>query len=102
MTVVAFTGLGVMGAPMAENLLKAGFDVVGYGRRAETAERILAAGGCSASTVAEAVEGADVAITMLPDSPQVEEVALGPHGVLDHANNGLIYIDSSTISPEVS
>ena len=87
---------------MAENLLKAGFEVVGYGRRPESADRIVAAGGHSARTVAEAVEGADVVITMLPDSPQVEEVALGANGVLDHANNGLIYIDSSTISPEVS
>ena len=66
MTTVGFIGLGVMGAPMAANLVKAGYSIVGYNRHPEPIERLAAAGGWGASGVAEAVAGADVAITMHP------------------------------------
>ena len=102
MTTVAFVGLGIMGGPMAANLVKAGYTVVGYNRRPEPIERLVAAGGHGASSVAEAVAGADVVITMLPDSPDVESVTLGEDGVFANAKSGLLYIDCSTIRPDVS
>ena len=87
---------------MAANLVKAGYTVVGYNRRPEPIERLVAAGGHGASSVAEAVAGADVVITMLPDSPDVESVALGEDGVFANAKSGLLYIDCSTIRPDVA
>ena len=102
MTTVAFVGLGIMGGPMAANLVKAGYTVVGYNRRPEPIERLVAAGGHGASSVAQAVAGADVVITMLPDSPDVESVARGEDGVFANAKPGLLYIDCSTIRPDVA
>jgi len=102
MTTMGFIGLGIMGGPMAANLVKAGHAVVGYNRRPEPIERLVAAGGRGASNVAEAVAGADVVITMLPDSPDVQSVALGEDGVFANAKPGLLYIDGSTIRPAVS
>ena len=102
MTTVAFVGLGIMGGPMAANLVKAGYTVVGYNRRPEPIERLVAAGGHGASSVTEAVAGADIVITMLPDSPDVENVTLGEDGVFANAKSGLLYIDCSTIRPDVS
>jgi 2-hydroxy-3-oxopropionate reductase len=87
---------------MAANLVKGGYDVVGYNRSAAGIAKLVAAGGRSASNVAEAVRGADVVVTMLPDSPQVEEVALGHDGILANSRPGLLYIDASTIAPAVS
>jgi 2-hydroxy-3-oxopropionate reductase len=102
MTTVGFIGLGIMGAPMAINLVKAGHEVVGYNLHPEPIERLVAAGGRGAGDVAEAVAGADIVITMLPDSPDVEGVALGENGVFANADAGLLYIDASTIRPDVS
>jgi len=102
MKTIGFIGLGVMGAPMAENLVKAGFDVVGYTRRASGVDRLAAAGGRRATSVAEATRGADVVITMLPDTPEVSEVVLGDGGVLAHSAPGLLLIDMSTISPQTA
>jgi 2-hydroxy-3-oxopropionate reductase len=99
---IAFVGLGIMGSPMAAHLVRAGYTVVGYDVSAERLAALAAIGGKTASSVAEAVAGADVAITMLPDSPQVEEVAFGEYGLLAHAKPGLLYIDASTIKPETS
>ena len=99
---VAFIGLGIMGRPMAANLVKAGFDVAGYSRRRESAEELLAAGGRWAPSVAGAVRDADAVITMLPDSPDVEAVALGPDGIVGHAPSGALYIDMSSIRPDVA
>jgi 2-hydroxy-3-oxopropionate reductase len=99
---VAFVGLGVMGRPMAANLVKAGFDVAGHSRRRESAEDLLAVGGRWAPSVAAAVRDADAVITMLPDSPDVEAVALGPDGVVSHAPSGALYIDMSSIRPDVA
>jgi len=96
---VGFVGLGIMGGPMAANLVAAGYDVTGYDVSAERVAGLIARGGKGAAGVAEAVAGADVVITMLPDSPQVEQVA--PE-IVEHARPGLLYLDMSTIRPETS
>src|SRR5262249_25160279 len=100
MTVVGFIGLGIMGRPMAVNLVRAGFDVVGYSRRPESARELVAAGGRAAESVAGCVAGADVVITMLPGSPDVEQVVLGEDGVLAHVSSGTLLIDMSTVRPQ--
>ncbi len=99
---IAFIGLGIMGLPMAKNLVKAGFTVRGYNRSPQKAQDLAAAGGQAASTVAEAVDGADVIITMVPDSPDVEAVLTGEDGVLANAKSGAYWIDFSTIRPDVA
>jgi len=102
MTTIAFIGLGIMGAPMAENLVTAGFDVVGFNRSQPAMDRLAAAGGRSASSVADAVSDADIVATMLPDTPDVITVLTGPDGVFSHARPGTLVVDFSTIKPEVS
>ncbi len=102
MTTVAVIGLGIMGGPMAANLLKAGFDVVGYNRSRDKVDQLVGQGGRGADDVAGAVRDADVVVTMLPDSPDVEDVVLGEGGVLDSARPGTLLIDASTIRPDVS
>lgn len=102
MTRIAFIGLGIMGGPMAENLVKAGHDVVGLNRSRPPMERLVATGGSSASSVAEAVAEADIVATMLPDTPDVLHVLTGPDGVFDHVRPGTLVVDFSTIKPEVS
>ena len=99
---VAFIGLGIMGRPMAANLVEAGFDVVGHSRRRESADGLVAAGGRWAGSVAEAVRDADAVVTMLPDSPDVEAVALGPGGIVSSAAAGALYLDMSSIRPDVA
>ena len=101
-TRIAFIGLGIMGAPMAANLVKAGFDVDGYNRSPGKTERLTAAGGHAAASVAEAVRDAGVVATMVPDSPDVREVLTGKGGVFDSARPGTLVIDFSTIRPDVA
>ncbi|TDD45184.1 2-hydroxy-3-oxopropionate reductase [Nonomuraea terrae] len=96
---IGFVGLGIMGSPMAANLLKAGHAVTGYDVSAERVEQLVGLGGKAATGVVDAVGGADVVITMLPDSPQVEEVA---PLVIEYGKPNLLYIDMSTIKPETS
>jgi len=102
METVAVIGLGIMGGPMAANLLKTGFDVVGYNRTPGKVQALVDAGGRRAGSVAEAVRDADVIITVLPDSPDVEAVTTGEDGIIAHARRGALYIDMSTIRPDVS
>lgn len=102
MRTIGFIGLGVMGAPMAERLIKAGFQVIGHTRGPAGRERLAAAGGQPAASVAEVTHGADAVITMLPDSPDVAEVVLGDDGVLANAAPGTLLIDMSTIRPQVA
>lgn len=102
MTTVGFIGLGIMGAPMAANLVQAGFDVVGHNRSPAAVDELERIGGSGAASVADAVREADVVVTMLPDSPDVEAVALGDDGVLANAGSGTLYIDTSTIRPAVT
>jgi 2-hydroxy-3-oxopropionate reductase len=99
---VAFCGLGIMGGPMAANLVKAGFDVIGYNLTRPKVDALIEAGGRGADDVAGAVRDADVIITMLPDSPDVEAVATGDNGVYANARSSALYIDMSTIRPDVS
>ena len=102
MPTVGFIGLGIMGGPMAANLVKAGFDVVGYNRTSEPIERLVERGGRGADSVAAAVRDADVVITMVPDSPDVEAVALGDDGIYANARPGTLHVDMSSIRPDVA
>ncbi|MFI9645055.1 2-hydroxy-3-oxopropionate reductase [Streptomyces sp. NPDC052040] len=99
---VAWIGLGIMGSPMSENLIKAGYDVTGHTLEREKLDRLTAAGGTAASSVADAVRAADVVFTMVPASPQVEAVAYGPDGILENAKPGTLLIDMSSITPGTS
>jgi 2-hydroxy-3-oxopropionate reductase len=99
---IGFIGLGIMGSHMAANLIRAGHDVTGYDVVAASVDKLLQAGGKPAPDIAEAVAGAEVIITMLPDSPQVSEVVLGAGGVLESAAAGVLLIDMSSIAPETS
>ena len=80
MSNVAVIGLGIMGLPMAKNLVTAGYDVVGFNRSQDKIDQLVEAGGKGASSVAESVANADVVITMVPDSPDVEGVVTGEDG----------------------
>jgi 2-hydroxy-3-oxopropionate reductase len=102
MTTVGFIGLGIMGGPMAANLVKAGFDVIGYNRNPEPTQRLVEQGGRGADSLAEAVRDADVVVTMLPDSSDVEAVALGEDGIYAHAKPGTLHLDMSSIRPDVA
>lgn len=75
---IAWIGLGIMGSPMSENLIKAGYEVTGHTLEQDKLDRLTAVGGTAAASVAEAVRDADVVITMVPASPQVEAIAYGP------------------------
>jgi 2-hydroxy-3-oxopropionate reductase len=99
MTQIAFIGLGIMGLPMATNLVRAGYDVRGFNRSPGATEKLALAGGVADSSIAAAVSSADVIITMLPDSPDVEAVVLGNDGVLAAARSGALLIDMSSIAP---
>lgn len=99
---IAWIGLGIMGSPMAENLIRAGYPVTGHTLEQDKLDRLAAHGGTPASSVAEAVAGADVVITMVPASPQVEAVAYGEGGILAHAKPGALLIDMSSITPRTS
>ncbi|MFE7135522.1 2-hydroxy-3-oxopropionate reductase [Streptomyces sp. NPDC057638] len=99
---VAWVGLGIMGSPMAENLLKAGYPVTGFTLERAKLDRLAAAGGTAADSIADAVREADVVITMVPASPQVEAVVYGDDGVLAHARPGTLLIDMSSITPRTS
>ncbi len=102
MTNVSVIGLGIMGLPMAVNLVNAGFTVTGYNRSQPKIDDLVSKGGQGASSVAEAVKDADVVITMVPDSPDVEAVVTGEDGVFANAKKGALWIDASTIRPDVA
>ncbi|MET8884245.1 2-hydroxy-3-oxopropionate reductase [Streptomyces rubiginosohelvolus] len=99
---VAWIGLGIMGSPMSENLIKAGYSVTGYTLEQDKIDRLAAAGGTGASSIADAVKDADVVITMVPASPQVEAIAYGPDGILENAKRGALLVDMSSITPQTS
>ena len=99
---IGFIGLGIMGRPMARNLLKAGYSLVVHSRSRGPVEEIVKAGATAAASPREVAAQCDVLITMLPNSPDVEQVALGPGGIIEGARRGLILADMSTISPIVS
>jgi 2-hydroxy-3-oxopropionate reductase len=99
---IGFIGLGIMGRPMARNLLKAGYPLVVHSRSQGPVRDVVAAGAKPASSPREVAGQVDVLITMLPNSPEVELVALAADGIAEGARSGLLYIDMSTISPLVS
>ncbi|MBI2215744.1 MAG: 2-hydroxy-3-oxopropionate reductase [Candidatus Rokubacteria bacterium] len=100
--VIGFIGLGIMGRPMAHNLLKTGYQLVVHSLNQPAVDELVAAGAKAAASPREVAGRCDVLITMLPNSPDVELVALGRDGVIEGARSGLIYADMSTISPIVS
>ena len=99
---IGFIGLGVMGKPMAKNVLGAGHALVVSSHHAGAAAELVALGATSAATPREIAEQVDVVVTMLPNSPQVTEVALGPDGISDGARPGLVYVDMSSIAPSTA
>ena len=102
MAAVGFIGVGVMGREMVINLLKAGHRVRVFDVRREAAEAMRAHGAEVANSVAEATREADIAITMLPDTPQVRDVVLGQDGILAAPPPGGILVEMSTISPQAT
>ncbi|MCK9985310.1 MAG: hypothetical protein AzoDbin1_01782 [Azoarcus sp.] len=96
---VGFIGLGLMGRPMALNLMKAGHKVHVWSRRRESMQPLLDAGAGECASAAELASRAEVVISMVADAPDVEHVALGPQGVAEGARPGLIFVDMSTIAP---
>ena len=99
---IGFIGLGIMGRPMSQNLNKAGYPLVVYDINPEPVRELVQLGAREARSSAEAAEEADLVITMLPDSPDVEAAYLGPKGVLEGARPGTLLVDMSTISPTVA
>ncbi len=99
---IGFIGLGVMGKPMSKNLLKAGYSLVVHDIRPEPVEELVSLGAERANSPKEVAEKCDIIITMLPDGPDVEQVILGPNGVLEGLRKGSIVIDMSSISPVVA
>lgn len=96
---VGYIGLGLMGKSIARNIRKAGFPVVVHNRSQSAVHELVAEGAISAQTPAEVAKQVDVIFTNLPDSPDVEKVTLGPNGILEGAQPGLIFVDNSTIKP---
>lgn len=99
---VGWIGLGIMGKPMARNLMRAGFPLVAHNRSRAPVDELVAEGASAAATPREVAERADVVVTMLPDSPDVEAVVLGENGVLSGMRAGTVFIDMSTIAPAVA
>ena len=99
---IGFIGLGIMGKPMAKNLLKAGYALVVNDINQDAVAEVVAAGAQALSTAKDVAAASDVIITMLPNSPHVKEVVLGVNGVAEGAKQGSIVVDMSSISPIVS
>ena len=99
---IGFIGLGIMGKPMAKNLLKAGYTDLLVNNRSQAPVQELEAAGAKGATQQEIGEQCDVVITMLPNSPQVKEVMLGANGVASHMKPGAVFIDCSSINPVAS
>jgi len=99
---IAFIGMGTMGAPMAVNILKAGFDVTVHNRTRKREEPAAAEGAKRAESPNAAASGADIVITCVSDTPDVEAVILGDDGVIQGVGEGALVVDMSTISPAVT
>ncbi|HEY9152183.1 MAG TPA: NAD(P)-binding domain-containing protein [Anaerolineales bacterium] len=96
---VGYIGLGLMGKSIARNILKAGFPLVVHNRSRASVDELVYEGATAANSPAEVASQVDVVFTNLPDSPDVEKVALGEKGIVEGAHQGLIFIDNSTIKP---
>lgn len=99
---IGFIGLGIMGKPMAMNLLKAGYALTVYDVRPEAVREVVAAGAKEGTSSRDVAGQCDVVITMLPNSPDVRQAVLGKNGVLEGAKAGLILVDMSSIAPLVA
>jgi 2-hydroxy-3-oxopropionate reductase len=99
---IGYIGLGLMGKPMARNLLKAGYPLTVHNRSRAAVDELVAEGAAEAGTPSAVAEQSDVIFTNLPDSPDVEQVVLGADGVLEGASADSIYVDNSTIKPETA
>ena len=99
---IGFIGLGIMGRPMAGHLLDAGYPLWVYNRHPQKMEPLISKSAIACASCKEAAAKSDVVISMVPDSPDVELVALGERGIIESAREGLIYIDMSTIAPGVA
>jgi len=99
MECIGFIGLGIMGSPMSQHLLKAGYPLIVLDRVSELQKAIVAAGAQSGASPQRIAEQSDIVITMLPDTPDVEQVIAGKDGVFDGARAGMLIIDMSTIAP---
>ena len=99
---IGFIGLGIMGKPMAKNLLKAGYELVVFDINQDAVKEVVAAGAKSAPTSKDVASQSEVVITMLPNSPHVKAAVLGENGVLEGAKPGMVLIDMSSIAPLAS
>ncbi|MDE2798889.1 MAG: 2-hydroxy-3-oxopropionate reductase [Gemmatimonadota bacterium] len=99
---IGFIGLGIMGKPMAGHLIDAGYGLVVHNRNRDAVDELVGRGATEAHSGKEVAEQSDIVITMLPDSPDVESVALGEGGIIEGAHGGLIFVDMSTIAPSVT
>ena len=99
---IGFIGLGIMGKPMAGHLIDAGYELVVHNRNRDAVDELVGRGATEAHSGKEVAEQSDIVITMLPDSPDVESVALGESGIIEGAHEGLIFVDMSTIAPSVT
>ena len=99
---VGFIGLGIMGKPMAKNLMQAGYELAVHNRSPEKAQELAREGATAAESPREVAGQSDIIITMLPDSPDVREILIGEGGVLEGIEEGALVVDMSTISPVVT
>ena len=99
---VGFIGLGIMGRPMCANLLKAGYSLTVWNRSRPGIDEVVSLGAATGESPADVAAKSDVIITIVTDSPDVQQVVLGPNGVLEGARPGSVVIDMSTISPSVT
>ncbi|MBK8028746.1 MAG: NAD-binding protein [Chloroflexi bacterium] len=102
MSKVGYIGLGIMGASIARNLMKAGHELVVHNRSRQIVDQLVSEGATAASSPKEVAQQVDFIFTNIPDSPDVEKVVLGENGIIEGAHAGLIYIDNSTIKPELA
>jgi 2-hydroxy-3-oxopropionate reductase len=102
MAKVGYIGLGIMGASMARNLMKAGHELVVHNRSRAIVDELAGEGATPASSPAEVAQQVDFVFTNVPDSPDVEKVVLGPDGIIEAAREGLTFVDNSTIKPETA
>ena len=99
---IGFIGLGIMGHHMSGHLLEAGYQVAVYDIVKAAVDEMVSKGAKACSSCKEVAQASDVVISIVPDSPDVEKVALGEGGLIEAAREGLIYIDISTIAPKTS
>jgi 2-hydroxy-3-oxopropionate reductase len=102
MSKIGYIGLGIMGGSIARNLMKAGHELVVHNRSQSIVQQLVSEGATAANSPQEVAQQVDFVFTNLPDSPDVEKVALGENGIIHGAHEGLIFIDNSTIKPETA